>query len=77
MAITYVNGRLVRTSEGDRAIAAAKIEKQLREENEARLKGLEKQQKSYVPPKVVKDENPPPAGDGAPAPRKVNANMTP
>jgi hypothetical protein len=76
MAITYVNGRLVRTSEGDRAIAAAKIQKQLREENEARLKGLEKQQKLYVPP-VVKDENPPPVDDGAPVRRKVNANMTP
>ena len=80
MAITYVNGRLVRTSEGDRAIAAAKIQKQLREENEARLKGLKKQQESYVPP-VVEDENPPPpsgggAGAGAgSAARK--ANMTP
>ena len=61
MAITYVNGRLVRTSEGDKAIAAAKIAKQLQEENAARLKGLEKQQKSYVAP-VVKN----PAGAGTP-----------
>lgn len=61
MAITYVNGRLVRSSEGDKAIAAAKIAKQLQEENAARLKGLEKQQKSYVPP-VVKN----PAGAGTP-----------
>jgi hypothetical protein len=60
MAITYVNGRLVRTSEGDKAIAAAKIAKQLQEENAARLKGLEKQQKLYVPPVV-----PNPAGAGA------------
>ena len=59
MAIIYVNGRLVRSSEGDRAIAAAKIAKQLQEENAARLKGLEKQQKLYVPP-VVKN----PAGAG-------------
>ena len=84
MAITYVNGRLVRTSEGDKAIAAAKIEKQLKEENEARLKGLEKQQKSYVAP-VVKNPagagTPPAAGAGAPAagagPAAGKANMTP
>lgn len=84
MAITYVNGRLVRTSEGDRAIAAAKIEKQLKEENEARLKGLEKQQKSYVPPKVQNPAGagtPPAAGAGAPAAGAGSAagkaNMTP
>lgn len=84
MAITYVNGRLVRTSEGDKAIAAAKIEKQLKEENEARLKGLEKQQKSYVAP-VVKNPagagTPPAAGAGAPAAGAGSAagkaNMTP
>lgn len=81
MAITYVNGRLVRSSEGDRAIAAAAIEKQLKEENAARLKGLEKQQKLYVPPKVVKDDNPPPpsgggAGLGAGS-AAGKANMTP
>ena len=61
MAITYVNGRLVRSEDGDKAIAAAKIKKQLQEENAARLKGLEKQQKSYVAP-VVKN----PAGAGTP-----------
>lgn len=77
MAITYVNGRLVRTSEGDKAIAAAKIAKQLQEENAARLKGLEKQQKGYVPPVV-----PNPAGAGAgPAAGGAGmagkANMTP
>jgi len=60
MAITYINGRLVRSEDGDKAIAAAKIKKQLQAENEARLKGLEKQQKSYVPPVV-----PNPAGAGA------------
>lgn len=83
MAITYVNGRLVRTSEGDKAIAAAKIAKQLQEENAARLKGLEKQQKSYVPPKV---SNPagagtPPAAGAGPAAGGAGmvgkANMTP
>ena len=76
MAITYVNGRLVRTSEGDRAIAAAKIQKQLREENEARLKGLKKQQESYVPP-VVEDENPPPPSGGGAGLGARKANMTP
>lgn len=80
MAITYVNGRLVRTSEGDRAIAAAKIEKQLKEENAARLKGLEKQQKSYVAPVVKNPAAAPAAGagaGGAGAPAAGKANMTP
>jgi hypothetical protein len=77
MAITYINGRLVRSEDGDKAIAAAKIKKQLQAENEARLKGLEKQQKSYVPPVV-----PNPAGAGAgPAAGGAGmagkANMTP
>lgn len=84
MTITYVNGRLVRSSEGDRAIAAAAIEKQLKEENAARLKGLEKQQKSYVAP-VVKNPagagTPPAVGAGAPAAGAGSAagkaNMTP
>ena len=87
MAITYVNGRLVRTSEGDRAIAAAAIEKQLKEENAARLKGLEKQQKLYVPPVVPNPAGAGPAvggagvGAGAPAAGAGSAagkaNMTP
>jgi hypothetical protein len=81
MAITYINGRLVRSEDGDKAIAAAKIKKQLQEENAARLKGLEKQQKSYVAP-VVKN----PAGAGTPpaagpaaggAGMAGKANMTP
>lgn len=84
MAITYVNGRLVRTSEGDKAIAAAKIAQQLQAENAARLKGLEKQQKSYVAP-VVKNPAAAPAagagGAGAPAAGAGSAagkaNMTP
>ena len=83
MAITYVNGRLVRTSDGDKLIAAAKIEKQLKEENAARLKGLEKQQKLYVPPVVPNPAAAPAAGAGAGAPAvgaglgAGKANMTP
>lgn len=77
MAITYVNGRLVRTSDGDKLIAAAKIEKQLKEENAARLKGLEKQQKLYVPPKSDNPPPPPPPSGGGAGPVAGKANMTP
>jgi hypothetical protein len=73
MAITYVNGRLVRSEDGDKAIAAAKIAKQLQEENAARLKGLEKQQKLYVPPAP----EPAPAAGPAAGPAGGKANMTP
>ena len=75
MAITYVNGRLVRSEDGDKAIAAAKIKKQLQAENEARLKGLEKQQKSYVPPVVPNPAGAPPAAGAGAGPAAGGAGM--